>query len=139
MAMNEPMVTAHSGATHQKRALPNTLFTPAHWYFHPATRASAGVSGTNQRMHSAEAKVATASTTKIPRQDSRVNAAASGAVDSKAPMPPATIIQPASDACRSTGYQVAIALSGAMRQTETPAPINARAIVRPARSLLAAN
>ena len=68
-------------------------------------------------MHSAEAKVAAASTTKIPRQESRVNATASGAVDSKAPMPPATIIQLASDACRSFEYQVAIALSGAMRQT----------------------
>ena len=37
MAMNEPMATAHSGATHQKRALPNTSST-RDWYFHPATR-----------------------------------------------------------------------------------------------------
>src|SRR5438046_10114602 len=88
-------------------------------------------------MHRAEANVGTARTTKIPRQERRVNAAASGAVESKAPIPPATIIQPASDACRSPEYQVAIALSGAMRQTETPAPISARAIASQARSSLA--
>src|SRR2546428_5316214 len=138
MAMNEPVAIAPSGATHQKRALPNTFFTPAHRSFHPATRERAGVSGTTQTMHSAEAKVAAASATKIPRQERRINAAASGAVESKAPIPPATIIQPASDACRSAEYQVAMALSGAMRQTDTPAPISARAIASPARSSLAA-
>ena len=57
--MNEPMAIAPSGATHQKRALPNTFFTPAHWSFHPVTREWRGVSGTIQRMQSAAAKVAT--------------------------------------------------------------------------------
>ena len=44
----------------------------------------------------------------------------------------ATIIQPESEACRSAGYQVAIALSGAIRPTDTPAPISARPSPRPA-------
>jgi hypothetical protein len=53
-------------------------------------------------------------------------------VASNAPVPPATIIQPANDARRSTGYHVAIAFRGAIRQTATPAPINARETTRPA-------
>ena len=67
------------------------------------------------------------------------NAAASGAVDSSAPAPPATIIHPESEAWRSAGYHAAIALSGAMRQTATPAPINARASVSPPTLSLPAN
>jgi hypothetical protein len=37
------------------------------------------------------------------------------------------MIQPAYDACRSGGYHVMIALSGAIRHAHTPAPITARA------------
>ena len=48
-----------------------------------------------------------------------------------APVLPATIIQPPSDACRSRGAQVAIAFSGAIRQVATPSPINARATSNP--------
>ena len=48
-----------------------------------------------------------------------------------APALPAVMIQPASDACRSRGIHAAIAFSGAIRQTATPAPISARATTSP--------
>ena len=137
--MNDPVAIAPSGAIHQKRALPKhaSSLRPIGAATRP-TRERRGVSGTTKKIHSADAKVAAASATKMPRQESTDSAAASGAVDSSAPMPPATIIQPASEACRSAGYQVAMALSGAIRHTATPAPISARARTSPARLSLAA-
>src|SRR5215472_16248320 len=129
--MKEPVEMQQSGAIHQNRAVRKTRFTPAHCYARPALRMLAGVSGTMKKMARAAAKVAAASTTKIARQESTDSAAASGAVDSRIPILPATIIQPTSEACRSGGYQVAMALSGDIRHIETPAPINARARTRP--------
>ena len=61
------------------------------------------------------------------RQVTKRSASSSGAVATSAPAPPAAMIQPASEACRSGGYQVAIAFIGAIRQTATPSPISARA------------
>src|SRR5450755_2406910 len=96
------------------------------------------MSGTVRKRSAAAAKVATASTTNIARQDITASAATSGAVASSEPAPPATIIQPDKDACRSDGYHMAMALRGAMRHTAEPRPISARASARPDRLSLAA-
>src|SRR5450631_2926873 len=139
MAINEPMVAEPSGAIHHSRLLPKTLLTPRHCAFHPAAPGECGVSGTSRRIAAAAPKVDAARMTKIPCHEMNGNAAATGAVESSAPAPPATIIHPDSDAWRSAGYHAAIALSGAMRQTATPTPINARANVSPPTLSLAAN
>src|SRR5690348_4978985 len=114
IAMNEPALVAPSGAIHQKRALRNTRVTPAHCSPRLLGCGCAGVSGTISTIASAAAKVAAESTTKIVRHETIDKAAARGAVERSAPIPAATIIQPESDACRSAGYHVAIALSGAI-------------------------
>src|SRR6266851_1050998 len=139
MAMNEPMATEPSGAIHHRRRLPKTLLTPCHWALHPATLGGGGVSGTSQKIAAAAANVDAASATKMTCHETNDNTAASGAVDSSAPAPPATIIHPESEGWRSAGYHAAIAFNGAMRQTATPAPINARANVSPPTLSLAAN
>src|SRR5262244_1483784 len=118
--MNEPVEMAQIGAIHQKRALRKTRFTPVHCSARLAPCTWVGVSGTIKKIASAATKVAAASRTKMARQDMSDSAAASGAVDSSVPTPPATMTQPTSEACRSGGYQVAMALSGDMRHTETP-------------------
>src|SRR5436853_7612844 len=127
MAMNEPMAAAVSGATHQKRGLRNTFRTPRHCELQPGVCADGAMSGTKRKIDAAAAKTATASATKIPRHDRTDSAAANGSVDNRAPHPPATIIHPPRDAWRSREYHVAIALSGAIRHTDTPAPMSARA------------
>ena len=48
-----------------------------------------------------------------------------------APEPPATIIQPDNDACRSRGNHAAMAFNGAIRHAHTPSPITARAKPKP--------
>src|SRR5262244_3370586 len=113
--MKDPVEIAVSGAIHQKRALRNTLAVPAHCWRRLAVLRGAGMSGTARKTHSAAPRVATASTMNTARQESTDSAAASGAVASKAPVPPATMIHPASEAWRSAGYQVAKALRGAIR------------------------
>ena len=97
------------------------------------------MSGTRKKIADAATNVATASKTKTPRHDITDSAAASGSVDSSAPQPPATIIQPPRDACRSREYHIAIAVSGAIRQTETPAPMSARENASSEIASLAAN
>src|ERR1700687_201556 len=139
MAMNEPVAAEPSGAIHHRRRLPKTVLTPCHCAFHPAAFGRLGVSGTSRKIAAAAANVAAARATKIPCHETNDSAAASGAVESSAPAPPATIIHPESEAWRSAGYHAAIAFSGAMRQMETPAPISAREMVRPATLSLAAN
>ncbi len=54
------------------------------------------------------------------RQPATRNAYSSGVVAASAPKPPATMIQPASDPCRSGGCHTAIAFSGAIRHAHTP-------------------
>ena len=137
--MNDPIASAASGAIHQKRRLRNTVATPRHCSRKLAPSGCAGVSGTTMKMSAAAANVAMARATKTPRQDMIVSAASTGEVASNAPVPPATIIQPDSDACLSGGYQVAIAFSGAIRHTATPAPIRPRASASPVSPSLAAN
>src|ERR1700686_5256496 len=138
MAMNEPMATAPIGAIHQRRRLLKTLLTPCHCALHPAAFGRWGVSGTSKTIAAAAANVDAARPTKMTCHETNDNAAASGAVDSSAPVPPATIIPPESEAWRSAGYHAAIAFNGAMRQTATPAPINGRASVSPPPVSLAA-
>src|ERR1700694_870427 len=99
--MNEPMPSALSGAIHHRRELRNTILTPRHVERPPSVRGGAGVSGTNMKITAATASVVAPSTANMARHDSTDNAQASGAVESRAPMPPATIIHPASDAWRS--------------------------------------
>src|ERR1700675_4883983 len=100
-AMHEPVTTAATGHSHQKRALRNTLCTPRHCALQPAASGCAGVSGITTKIAAAAAKVRHANTTKIPRHDSTDSAAATGSVANSAPTPPATIIHPARDAWRS--------------------------------------
>src|SRR6202030_2854439 len=121
MAMNEPMATEPSGAIHHRRRLPKTLLTPCHCALHPAAPWRWGVSGTSKEIATAAANVDAARAIKTTCHETNDNAAASGAVDSSAPAPPATIIHPESEAWRSAGYHAAIAFRGAIRQTATPA------------------
>src|ERR1700687_1330387 len=139
MAMNKPIATEPSGAIHHKRRLPKTFLPPCHCEFHPAAFGGRGVSGTSKKIAAAAANVEAARATKMPCHEMNDSAAASGAVESSAPAPPATIIHPESEAWRSAGSHAAIAFSGAMRQIETPAPISARAMVRPTTLSLAAH
>src|SRR5215831_15614512 len=136
--MNDPLLTVASGASHQNRELKKTLLTPRHCSTKPDACGLAGASGTMRKIAAAAAKVESARTTKTPRHVNTERAAASGAVASNAPTPPATIIQPASDACLSGEYHSAIAFNGAIRQTATPAPMSTRANARPDRPSLTA-
>ena len=129
--MNDPMPKPPSGAIHQKRAWRKISRTPAHWTAHPDASAGGAVSGTRQAIANATTKVMPPSAKKICRHVAKCKAASSGAVAASAPTPPATMIQPAIDGCRSGGYHIAIAFNGAIRQTQTPAPMAARAATRP--------
>lgn len=97
------------------------------------------MSGTRHAMASATTNVTTASATNTMRQCVTRSASSSGTVAASAPMPPATIIHPAYDACRSRGYHALIAFSGAMRHADTPAPMIARATARLASDSASAN
>src|SRR5215831_6444911 len=108
--MNDPLLTVASGASHQNRELRNTLLTPRHCSTRPDACGLAGASGTMRKIAAAAAKVESARTTKTPRHVNTDSAAASGAVASSAPAP-ATIIQPASEACLSEEYHSAMAFN----------------------------
>ena len=129
--MNEPMPNEPSGAIHQKRGLANTVLTPAHCAAIPPLAAGGAVSGTRHQIQAAMPKENTDSTMNTPRQSVNRSAISTGVVATSAPTPPATMIQAASDACRSAGYHAEIAFSGAIRHTDTPSPISARATMRP--------
>src|ERR1700758_4586685 len=103
--MKEPPLVAPSGAIHQKRALRNTLVTPAHCSPRLLGCVCGGGSGTIRTIASAATKVAAESTTKIVRHETTDKAAASGAVERSAPMPAETIIKPEREAWRSAGNQ----------------------------------
>ena len=118
--MNEPMPSEPSGAIHQKRGLANTVLTPAHCAAIPPLVAGGAVSGTRHQIQAAMPKANTDSTMNTPRQSVNRSAISTGVVATSAPTPPATMIQAASDACRSAGYHAEIAFSGAIRQTDTP-------------------
>ena len=133
------MPSAPTGTIHQKRGCAKTLERPRHCTARPTTRGLAGTSGTRSQIAAATTNVAAASTTNTERHDVTVSAASSGVVASSAPLPPATIIHPASEDCRSTGYHVAMAFSGDIRQAAQPAPISARAATSPASPSAAAN
>ena len=66
-----------------------------------------------------------------PRQLMMGIMAATGMVVVRAPQVPNTNIQLPNWLCRSAGYQTRYALSGAIKQEETPTPIMARPIHRP--------
>ena len=83
------------------------------------------------RWRARRASVTTERPTNTMRQCAMRSANSIGAVATSAPTPPATMIQPAYDACRSRGYHAAIAFSGAIRHAHTPAPMSARASARP--------
>jgi hypothetical protein len=132
MAMNEPMPKPPRGAIHQKRGCANTMRTPANCAAMPPERSGRAMSGTRHQIASATTNVTAERTMNTTRQCMTRSANSSGTVDASAPMPPATMIHPEYDACRSRGYHVLIALSGAIRHAHTPAPITPRAIARPA-------
>src|SRR6202171_2082888 len=119
MAMNEPKAAEPSGAIHHRRRLPKTVLTPCDCALHPAAFGGRGVSGTSKKIAAAAANVEAARATKIPCHETKDKAAASGAVESSAPAPPAPIIHPESEAWRSAGYHAAIAFNGAIGQIAT--------------------
>ena len=131
IAMNEPMPNAPIGASHQNRGCTNTVRTPANCVARPPESTGFSMSGTRHQIANATASVATDRPTNTPRQCVNVSAISSGTVVASAPTPPATMIQPEYDACRSAGYHAAIAFSGAIRHAQTPAPISARATASP--------
>ncbi len=139
IAMNEPMPTAPTGTIHQKRGSENTRRTPSHWLANDGGFATRGRSGTRHAIAAATASVTTPNTTNSVRQPMKRSANSTGSVAASAPTPPATMIQPESDACRCGEYQTAMPFRGAIRHTETPSPISARAIVRPVSPSAAAN
>src|SRR5262245_27916001 len=107
MAKKLPIAKQQIGAIHQKRGCANTVLTPAHCARRPDVPDGRSVSGTEDQMASAAAKVAIAQPMKSMRQVVWRSAISSGAVAASAPKPPATITQPPSDARLSKGYQVA--------------------------------
>ena len=122
-----------SGAIHQKRAWRKISRTPAHWTANPGGWVDARhVEGEQEDCRGGEVAIASAMNA-APRHH---EADRQRAVVSSAPPPP-TIIHPRATLGARAGT-IAIALSGAIRQTETPAPISAREIARPARLSLAA-
>ena len=139
IAMNDPMPRLASGAIHQKRGCTNTLRTPASCAASVSLFPDFGTSGTRHQMRPATKSVTTASTTKIERHPVTRSASSTGTVASSAPMPPATMIQPEYEACRSGGNHVASAFNGAIRHAETPAPMTARATASADRDSAAAN
>src|SRR5438876_10791015 len=110
--MNVPITMPPSGAIHQKRAWVNTAVTPTHCVASPAVSGCFGASGILSQMNAAAAYVVAASTAKTILHEVKRSASSSGVVAASAPAPPATIIQPASEACLATGYQVTIAFMG---------------------------
>ena len=104
--------SAPSGAIHQKRGCANTLRTPPICARRlgacaGARRCPARATQIAQRRRRASRRRArrTACASRVTR-----SANSSGTVATSAPMPPATMIQPESDACRSGGYHVAMRL-----------------------------
>ena len=131
--MNEPMPKRAERRDPPEARVPNTLHHAAPLRGEARRlRRRAACRARARRSRAPTSSVRTPRPTKTSRHvvDAQQRARAAPSRIS-APRPPATIIQPASDDCRSGGYHIAIAFSGAIRHTHTPAPITARATTRP--------